>query len=1096
MIYKLNWNKYNWRKFEKICYEYIKNIYSAKFYKVKLTKARKDSGRDIIITNHEGTFEAWGECKDHKRNIDLSVIGKNVVLALSHQINKAIFFSVTSITPNTKIEILNVAQKNGFDVLFLDGNELNTEILNCEKVSKKYFRKEYEEYIRKNNSNVWIDTLVSEFPFAEDAKNNGKRQYHLQNSFQIFLHLFIKNVKNEDISDINVKLINIPETDAIFYETEHKWERTLKAHSDLLCTFCGMVFSPKKNIEMPQVIIKYTFSTGEPYEENISVGTVDASDIWKAPYVNSDSRIFYTEAIKLLGEVVPEKYAKVLYLYGKSGMGKSRLMSEIENKAYEYSYRVIHIDFREKEEISAMQSFIIALLGIPLSKSKPFLEYSSFEKIYNNKLALNDIKLLHEFIYFSNNNLSLNTLTNSIINLLVNESAEDNILLSIDNIQEMSHDLQITFWNILEHCIKISIPVLFIFTQNTERKIENQNVLVQYLISHGENRENYVLDYHCDILKENDAVTLMQELLHLQSESDEFIRTLLKKIELCPMDILLLAKSLDQMPGLFQTIDNHKYIVNTNSFSLDKYEIPKTFDTVIKLRISNLLNSTHKPDKYNQLFSLLSFFDGILTMKIFEKCAFSMDMLSLANKNIILKVNHVENTIHFYHEKIYQYIKKEYVGLPTNIIDIICTFYEQMENKSFGDYYFYLKILIAKGQNGYAVNLGLTLLDQYKDSSQSKYIIKTCDLLQQIIDSGKNPAEYFKVIFLKADFLLERINISEAENLFEEAKELIINKNTLFDPQVVTHFFHRYINQKLHSLQYEKAFNAIEELKEKVEATANSSMIINDRLCVALYSLGREKEALKAIDSVIQIAKKEKDTIWLSIAYSDKAFCHYYNSKNIDEICSDFSEAVDYYENGKKYTDLSRKIEKQNQKTIINILKKDFKNAEKEIQQSIRIGEEANYGYLLVPSYNIQSYIMIVNKQMNSAQALLKKSLEYANTFSNSKALISIYNNLGTMYIAMGEYQEAYSRYLVGFEILKKICKPQNSFRYMGLLSNIVKLSIFLEKSETLSKIIDNYASDILKRYQDKCQKAYDAKENLTPFSYGVLSFDGYDYLY
>ena len=30
----------------------------------------------------------------------------------------------------------------------------------------------------------------------------------------------------------------------------------------------------------------------------------------------------------------------------------------------------------------------------------------------------------------------------------------------------------------------------------------------------------------------------------------------------------------------------------------------------------------------------------------------------------------------------------------------------------------------------------------------------------------------------------------------------------------MTHFFHRYINQKLHSLQYEKAFNAIEELKE------------------------------------------------------------------------------------------------------------------------------------------------------------------------------------------------------------------------------------------------------------------------------------------
>lgn len=1092
----LNWNKYDWRKFEQICYEYIKNIYSAKFYKVKLTRAKKDSGRDIIITNYKGTFEAWGECKDHKRNIDLSVIGKNVVLALSHQINKAIFFSVTPITANTKIEILTVAQKNGFDVLFLDGNELNTAILNCKKVSKKYFRREYEKYIKKNNSNVWIDTLISEFPFAEDAKNNVKKQYHLQNSFQIYLHIFIKNMNNEDISDINIKLINISESDTIFYETEYKWEKELKIHSDLLCTFCGMVFSPKKNIEMPQVVIKYTLSTGKVYEENITVGTVDASDIWKAPYVNSASSNFYANITKLLDTVGPQKYVKVIYLYGKSGMGKSRLMSEIENKAYEHSYRVIHIDFREKEEISAVQSFVISLLGISFSKSKIFLEYSSFEKIYRDKLELNNIKLLYEFIYSYNNTHSLNELTDSIINLLVKESIENNILLSIDNIQEMSNDLQITFWNILEHSIKISIPVCFIFAQNTERKIERKNVLAQYLNSCGENREDYIQAYHCDMLKENDAVILMQNLLHLPTESDEFIRKLLGKVELCPMDILLLAKSLEQMPGLFQSIGDRKYIVNTNSFSLDKFEIPNTFDTVIKLRISNLLNNTNNPENYNQLFSLLVFFEGSLTMEIYEKCHFCMDMLSLANKNIILKVSPIENTIHFYHEKIYQYLKREYNGLPMDIINSVYSFYEQLENKSFVDNYFYIKILIAKGLSGDAITLGLSILDQYKNSSQSKYIIKICDLLQPIIDPRGKFQEYFQVIFLKADFLLERINISEAEDLFEEAKALIVNKNTLFDSHVVLHFFHRYINQKLHSLQYQKAFDAIEELKTKVKASASSSMIINDRLCVALYSLGKEKEALEAIDDVIQTATKEGNRIWLSIAYSDKAFCHYYNSRNIDIICSCFSKAIYYYENCKDYNDLSRKIEIQVQKTIVNILKNDYVNAEKEIQQAIQIGEEANYGYLLSPSYNIQSYIMIVNNQMNSAQTLLNKAMENANIFSSPKALISIYNNLGTMYIAIEEYQEAYSRYLAGFNILKKICLPQNSFRYMGLLSNIVKLSIFLEKTEILSEIMNNYEFNVLKEYQGKCQKLYNAKENLSSFSYGVLNFNGYDYLY
>ena len=135
---KLDWQKYDWRKFEKICFEYIKVVYSAKFYKTELTRAQKDKGRDIIIKGKYEDFEAWGECKNHKRNLDLSTIGKNIVLALSHQINKAIFFSVTNITLNTKTEILNVAQEHGFEVLFLDGAILDETILSCRQVACKY----------------------------------------------------------------------------------------------------------------------------------------------------------------------------------------------------------------------------------------------------------------------------------------------------------------------------------------------------------------------------------------------------------------------------------------------------------------------------------------------------------------------------------------------------------------------------------------------------------------------------------------------------------------------------------------------------------------------------------------------------------------------------------------------------------------------------------------------------------------------------------------------------------------------------------------------------------------------------------------------
>ena len=143
----LNWNNYDWRDFEIICFEYLKTIYSAKFYKTILTEPRNDGGRDIIIKKKDNSFEAWGECKNHKRNIDLSVIGKNVVLALSHKINKAIFFSVSPITYNTKVEILNLSQVYNFDILFLDGDKLNQEILACKSVAKKYFKTEYKKYV-------------------------------------------------------------------------------------------------------------------------------------------------------------------------------------------------------------------------------------------------------------------------------------------------------------------------------------------------------------------------------------------------------------------------------------------------------------------------------------------------------------------------------------------------------------------------------------------------------------------------------------------------------------------------------------------------------------------------------------------------------------------------------------------------------------------------------------------------------------------------------------------------------------------------------------------------------------------------------------
>lgn len=1094
-LYPLNWSHYDWREFEKICFEYIKTIYSAQFYKTKLTRAQKDQGRDIVIKEKKGGFEAWGECKDHKRNIGLSVIGKNIVLALSHQINKAIFFSVTPITLNTKIEILNVSQKSEFEVLFLDGNELNIAILSCPKVAKKYFREEYEKYIIKNRTDIWIDTLFSEYPFAEDAKNNTKMQYHLENGFQVFLHIFIKNMNDKSIQQIHLKLTGIPESDMIFYESDFSWHGILTTHADLLYTFRGVIFTPKKNIVLPHVYIDCLFTDGTKQQYTIETGVADASDVWKAPYTNSQSASFFNGVAKILEEVVPKKYVRVLFIYGNSGMGKSRLMTEIENKAYENSYRVIHIDFRAQEEITAIRTLIIALLGLPLSKNKANIEFSDFKKAFSNRLEIYTIRLLYQFLY-NNSNLDSNYLAESLIDLLVTLPDNEPLMIGMDNIQELSNNAQILFWNVLEHCRNVSIPVCFVFSQNTERYPDISNVLIEYLNLFGEQHEKFISKYHCGLLVEEDAIILMQELLHLTSECHDLLKELLQNIELCPMDILLLSKSLEEKKDLFYTKGSTQYIVEPCAFSQEVEAITNSTDTIIRNRLSNIEKSETSVESFMQLFSLITFFDGKLPVEIFEKCKFELELLDYANHNLITKAERAENIITFYHEKIYSYFKRNPINIAMDILNGIMEAYYDICDENIVSSYVFLKVLIAKKKEKEAIIFGFQILEAYKTASDNKKVCKVCDALLSIVNQQFYPVEYFRILFCKADMLLERVNISEAEELFEEAKQVITDQYTFFAQKEVIHFFHRYINQKLHTMQYEKALQIMKEFEMLYIPNSEISMIVNDRRCVALYGLRQEKEAIDAIDKVIDIAKSKRDYVWLSIAYSDKAFTYFFNSKNITKICDNFKKAVDYYEQSGDCADLSRKIEIQIQSTIVCILENNDECALKHIQKSGHIAEKTGYGYLLIPSLNINALLMIRKGDIDAAQRLLKKAFSYANIFSNAKALVSIYNNLGNVFAERERYEQAQSYYSAAITTLKKICIPQNCFRYAGLLCNMIKVSIFLGDISGVNEIIDTYEFDELVKYKIKCHNSIQQEFSIKTFSYGVLSHDGYDYLY
>lgn len=1093
--FKLDWQKYDWREFEKICFEYIKEVYSAEFYKTKLTRAQKDKGRDIVVKGRFVDFEAWGECKNHKRNVDLSTIGKNVVLALSHQINKAIFFSVTNITLNTKTEILNIAQNQGFEVLFLDGKILDETILSCRKVAYKYFRKEYEKYITKNKTNIWIDSFLSEYPFAEDAQNNTKIQYYLHNDFRVYLHIFIKNMRHDDIMNVMIRLKNINDADMIFYETTYEYNSKVCSLSDLMHTFSGLVFSPKRNILLPNVEVICTLENGTHIHQTITTGEIDASDIWKAPYINTASKDFFRNTTKILQKIIPQGYVRLFYLYGNSGTGKSRLMSEIENKAYENSYRVIHTDFREKPNITALQDFIIALLGLPSSKHKININISEFINIFKTRIEEESLRLLHNFLYKEQRTIDYNQLTNAIITVIANTSVDTPTLVGLDNIQELSKNYQILFWNILEYCRNINVPICFVLSHNIERNSNIKHVLVEYLISIGDGKEDYISIYQCNALPMPDAVMLMQQLLHLSPESEKYIEQVLQKNGTLPMDILLLAKDLSQEDKIFNKTGEYNYIINPHLLIERATLLSVSTKILIENRLNNMSKEVENVAVYWSFFALICHFDGNLPIEIYEECKFDEKLLYITNSNLITKVNYKENLISFYHEKFFSFFSEKQLKLSSSLLKTVCKCYITYNNENIMNTYHYVKTLIALKEKNAAIVYGIAALKKYNDEHQSMCVSRLCSTLLGIIDPIEEPIQYFKILFLQADTWLENINISEAERLFEKAYRIMKEKYSLFTAKDIIHFFHRYINQKLHTLQYDKALTILEEFETHKEVASSAAMIINDRYCVALYSLGLEKEALEKINCVIEYAAQHTNYTWLSIAYSDKAFTYFFNSKDIDNVIFNFKKAISYFTMCDEKDSISRKIEIATQSTIVNILENNIEQALACIQNAIYEAEKNNYGYLLIPSFNLYVYILILQDKIDEAIGILERGLSYANIFSNEKALISIYNNLGNAYIEKNMYYKALEYYKVSYEVLKRQCKPSNSLRYRGLIFNIIKLSNYLHDTQLKHVLLDNYEFKGLESYASIYQSSENCYDIETD-NLGILNLNGMDYLY
>ena len=255
-------------EFECMCYDYICTKYNNKnSYQLKHTRYIHDGGRDIEITFYDelSYFTIWAECKQHKRNIGLDDIGKNVVLVISKHVHKVIFFSASEITESAKIEISNIGDKLNFHVSFLCGERLINEIKTKPKILEKYFNVTSIDSSLSPKETITVTCSVSEFESSFLIPIAKQEQIYLHNGEWFNIYIRLSNQCEEAITDVTIDLLSV--NDELLIEKNKITCNFLGLQEDTIAHFKGKIINVKSYIiDLPKVIINYKLGSDDKRE--------------------------------------------------------------------------------------------------------------------------------------------------------------------------------------------------------------------------------------------------------------------------------------------------------------------------------------------------------------------------------------------------------------------------------------------------------------------------------------------------------------------------------------------------------------------------------------------------------------------------------------------------------------------------------------------------------------------------------------------------------------------------------------------------------------------------------------------------------------
>lgn len=623
-----------------------------------------DGGKDIIKKIDlldKFTTEIWAECKFRKKTLSAQDISYTFLMAHLKCIDLLLVFSYSKVTKSFNDQLTDYRARTGREVIVYSDKRLESLILK----HRVRLLAEHPEFFSDIPNLPYSQDLMIQSDYkvyiGDTAISSQKVSVNLNTIIEVVLS--VTNCSDKDIH-IRIERLRGAVENRFNYIDDHILdEYDIPAErSQIIKTYVRL----KRFISHTR-LPRYRIVLGS---DTLNLKTNIVLECrWLADTVLIGQK--YYDALERIRYSISYPHFNLVYVYGQSGVGKSRLIKEIQNGKEGIDYSFIYID-TDKKEISCKK--LIEILCSKITHLPILEERVKYITISDEESIEYGGKILYD------RSFNISDEWENISKFIANQLIEQQFIVALDNIQ---HFDKITL-DILEHVIDIlkasKSKSKIIFGINSDYVYKNSvfdEFFCRLKFSSSSNTD-YFTEIEITGFEGNDNELYIRECLTYSTDESniseiEYEKTIKKIADYCgynPFYIQQYLLYLHQKNILRRSENTLFYFYDLKGFIESFCQIPKSIRLLIEQRELAYLSEKQDNEikEYNTLIYLINL-NKTLPMILFTDLTENSDILIELQELGFLTVSDGYITpIHSYY---LQYYNKKYPveSIPTSVLE-------------------------------------------------------------------------------------------------------------------------------------------------------------------------------------------------------------------------------------------------------------------------------------------------------------------------------------------------------------------------------------------------------------------------------------------